>query len=242
MMSKSNIPVDVVPDEWVNRTRTVADAITGYRKENPAYMPFAPGAKTLERRGFDEGVLQDRRNYEEDVFRDRRNFDEGVRQFNSSLAVSAMRGGGGGGGGYTFNPTQTERANMATADAYLRAVDRFNRNSSLKGKVAKGQANYLASQDPLYYTVNSLLKDNNEIAHMMATGADAKAVVDSLIYSKFGKSPEEYFATEAGARLKPIYDARFSVKSGDKPLDLDEIRRMIEGGAGGGGGAYGIGE
>lgn len=208
-MAKNDIPVDVVPDELLKRTKNIVGAVAGYRKENPVYMPFAPGAKTLERRGFDEGIFQDRRNFEEDVFRDRRNFDEGVRQFNSSLAVSAMRGGGGGGGGSTFNPTQTERMNMATADAYVRAADRYNRNLGNRGKVEEGQTGYLASKHPLYYTLNTLLKNEQELAHMMATGADAKAVIDSLIYSKTGKTPKEYFSTGKGADLKAIYDARF---------------------------------
>ncbi len=219
-MAKNDIPVDVVPDELLKRTKNIVGAVAGYRKENPVYMPFAPGAKTLERRRFDEGIFQDRRNFEEDVFRDRRNFDEGVRQFNSSLAVSAMRGsGGGGGGGSTFKPTQTELMNMATADAYQRAVNRYNRNLSYKGKVEYGQPNYLASQHPLYYTLNSLLKNEQEISHMMATGADAKAVVDSLIYTKAGVTPKEYFSTGKGADLKAIYDAKFPETKADSYLD-----------------------
>lgn len=226
-MAKNDIPVDVVPDELLKRTKNIVGAVAGYRKENPVYMPFAPGAKTGERRRFDEDVLRDRRNFEEDVFRDRRNFDEGVRQFNSSLAVSAMRGGGSGSGGSTFNPTQTELMNMATADAYRRAVNRYNRNLSYKGKVEDGQPNYLASQYPLYYTLNSLLKNEQEISHMMATGADAKAVIDSLIYTKAGVTPEEYFSTGKGADLKAIYDAKFpETKADSVDSYLDWLKRQ----------------
>ncbi len=184
---------------------------------------FRPGAQTLESRKFDEEKRQYEQNFAEDKFRDRRDFREGVRQFNAKLAADAVAGssnsGGGGGGGSTFKPTPTERMNMATADAYQRAVNRYNRNLSYKGKVEYGQPNYLASQYPLYYTLNSLLKNEQEISHMMATGADAKAVIDSLIYTKAGVTPKEYFSTGKGADLKAIYDAKFPETKADSYLD-----------------------
>lgn len=184
---------------------------------------FRPGAQTLESRKFDEEKRQYEQNFAEDKFRDRRDFREGVRQFNAKLAADAVAGssnsGGGGGGGSTFKPTPTERMNMATADAYQRAVNRYNRNLSYKGKVEDGQPNYLASQYPLYYTLNSLLKNEQEISHMMATGADAKAVIDSLIYTKAGVTPKEYFSTGKGADLKAIYDAKFPETKADSYLD-----------------------
>ncbi len=184
---------------------------------------FRPGAQTLESRKFDEEKRQYEQNFAEDKFRDRRDFREGVRQFNAKLAADAVAGSsnssGSGGGGSTFKPTQTELMNMATADAYRRAVNRYNRNLSYKGKVEDGQPNYLASQHPLYYTLNSLLKNEQELAHMMATGADAKAVIDSLIYTKAGVTPEEYFSTGKGADLKAIYDAKFPETKADSYLD-----------------------
>lgn len=192
---------------------------------------FRPGAQTLESRKFDEEKRQYEQNFAEDKFRDRRDFREGVRQFNAKLAADAVAGssnsGGSGSGGSTFNPTQTERMNMATADAYQRAVNRYNRNLSYKGKVEDGQPNYLASQYPLYYTLNSLLKNEQEISHMMATGADAKAVIDSLIYTKAGVTPEEYFSTGKGAALKSIYNAKFpETKADSVDSYLDWLKRQ----------------
>jgi hypothetical protein len=84
---KRDVPVDIIPDKLLERTKIITDAIMNNRNENPIYMPFAPGAKTLASRELDDGIFRDRRNFDEDVFRDRRNFEEDKRQFDRSMAL-----------------------------------------------------------------------------------------------------------------------------------------------------------
>lgn len=90
--------------------------------------------------------------------------------------------------------TQTEKGRVATTSLLDNARKRY---SELAGK----------KQYPLYYTINSLLRDPEVVNAAIQSGADVKTVIDSLIMESANMSPEEYFNTPQGSQLKKYYES-----------------------------------
>jgi hypothetical protein len=225
-MAKNDIPIDVVPDELLKRTKNIVGAVAEYRKENPVYMPFAPGAKTGERRMFDEDVLRDRRNFEEDVFRDRRNFAEGVRQFNAKLAADAV-GGGGGGGDYDFkdyseNERSAERSN--TVLRYLQA--------RMKAYIGKSDVPFQRAIDDTvaYFSLSpGSAYSGEEILDAIMRQAGELSKTDPKIREAMGAGGN-YFDTMGGRKNRWFYDLYMDKDRYTPPLTIDEHGNFVPAG------------
>jgi len=139
---------------------------------------------------------------------------------------AATRGARGGGTAAPIEErrlpaTARERSNLATATMVRAAANRYD---ELRSK------NY---QYPLYYTVSSFLRDSVWKRLAAQTGADLKYVVDSVIIHKGKMTPEQYFNTRTGKKLKKYYDALFGTEKAEEPARKftkeDYIRLMEQG-------------
>lgn len=200
-------------------TNPILRNVEAYRRANPVKIPFAAGTPTLQRRQLDQENDQFKQEYELALRKQAE--DERQNQIANSLAYARLQQDGSSGG----SPgTLTERKQNATATLYNAAVNRY------KNLLDAGY-NY-----PLYYTVNSILSDDEWQSAAMQSGADVKEAVDNLLRTQ-GFSPEDYFKTKTGAKLKSKYEslyrkADFEAEStGDTsqmtPEQLDQLMKSM---------------
>lgn len=157
--------------------------IQEHRAQNPVYAPFEPGTKTLAGRKLDHDIEYDR----------------------AALALKAAGGGasggggsgGGGSGGLKLPGTAGERSALATAQLMQAANTRYE-------ELKKSGYKY-----PLYYTLNSLMRDPNMISSAQVSGADVASVINALVRSKAEpglRTPEAYFSSPTGSKLKESWE------------------------------------
>lgn len=130
-------------------------------------------------------------------------------QKRQALARLSGSGGGSSGGSGGVPKTLSERKQLATETLYDAARNRYNQLKAAGYKY------------PLYYTLNSIMNDPEWVKAATASGADVRWVINALIGSIARQSPQEYFGSGTGAKLKGSYEAllgRYSTKSGDDLL------------------------
>ncbi|MFA7468778.1 MAG: hypothetical protein WCY82_11025 [Desulfotomaculaceae bacterium] len=202
---------EVPRQSWQQNAAAFADAIGSYRKANPVKIPLPAGTKTLAAKQFDE---------------QKRQFDlawpykEASYQYDLNKPYS---GSGTGGTDDGLPSTQGEREALATATLFDSATSRY------------GELENKGYEYPLYYSISTILSDPEWVGPAMVSGADAKQVIDNLIRSKGRMTPEEYFATKTGSKLKSLYDSltNSKTKTSSQPtvLKIGEETINVPGGA-----------
>lgn len=180
--------------------------VEAYRRANPIRIPFAAGTPTQARREMEQ--QQKQWQAEQELLWRKQLADEQQNAISNQLSWARIANSGGSSGGKTL----TERKANATSTLFNSAVNRYN---NLK------KAGY---KYPLYYTLNSMLSDPKWINASMRAGADVKTAVDNLLRAQ-GFSPEEYFNTAQGKKLRAKYESLYkkmgsaSTSTGDAYLD-----------------------
>ena len=196
------MPKNTSQQQGQGLTDQLLKSIEAYRRANPTPQPFAAGTPTLARRQLNENTRQfdAEQKFAQEQFA--KNYELALRQQNEAerqnrignqldwarIANSDNSSSGGG--------TLTERQANATATLYNSAINRYN-------NLLDAGYDY-----PLYYTVNTLMADKNWTKAAMESGADVKETVDSLLRTH-GFSPDQYFQTKQGAKLKSKYESLY---------------------------------
>jgi len=131
------------------------------------------------------------------------------------LALSkqaAARAGSGSGGGTSLG-TQTDRKNYATTTLLNAGLQRYDQ--------LRKSGNY---KYPLYYTVSSMLRDPHISGAAIESGADVIKAVDALIMAKAKQSPEQYFSSGTGAKLKDFY---YALKGKTATASNDDLESLL---------------
>ncbi len=192
--------------------------VEAYRRANPIRIPFATGTPTLARRELDQRQAQFEKEYELAL---RRQAEEERQNRIANQLAQARLAQEGSSGGSSVPGTLSERQTRATATLYNAAVNRYN-------NLLEAGYNY-----PLYYTVNTLIADKNWTKAAMESGADVKSAVDNLLRTQ-GFSPEQYFQTKQGSKLKAKYESLYKKADfeggGGAGVDLGdpELNKIIE--------------
>jgi len=108
--------------------------------------------------------------------------------------------------------TQTDRKNTATTTLLKAGLQRYDQLRK------SGKYKY-----PLYYTVSSMLRDPSLAADAIESGADVIRAVDALIMSIAKKSPEQYFSSGTGAKLKDFYYTLKEKSGNDTGIDINAL-------------------
>lgn len=195
-----DIPIDIIPDRPRKMVESLVSTIDQYGGREP-YQPFAPGTPTRAARSDAEA----KRQYDQD-------FAESKRRWDIDTATGGSRSGIAG--------TVGERENQATSEFYGMMDAIYNRNREYQKFGAKpGETHYNAGKYPLYYALNDILRNPKTIEVAMAAGVDVKSVIDSLIRSKTGTSPDKYFSAGKGKEHADRYYSMFPQKSGATGTD-----------------------
>jgi hypothetical protein len=212
-INSQNVPIDVIPDYQVGGSGYGQELVNQqpagtykYGSGPSTYLSVAPGTKTLQSKQFDE----DKRAQAAAEDLAERKFQEDVRAQRVAEALARFKASSSGG---DDDLTQTERNNLNTATMFDIAVNRYSNN---KGAGLKF---------PLYYTISSMLRDPDVLGNATEAGVNMKTVIDNLISSQGDMSPEEYFKTSTGSKLKALYEGKFGKfktekKSNSVSLDL----------------------
>lgn len=202
-LQNSSIPVYVVPDQPGGTKPSYGDELLGqagpgnyqYNFGKSTYAPFAPGTQTLAAKELDEQKRAQA--VAEAIDQQKLELDKAQTLYNINKPYYDPSNSGSGGG----SMTQADRKNAASSTLFTAALNRYESNK-------QGGLKY-----PLYYTVSSLLKDANLLNVANRQGIDMKDVIDNVIITKSGMTPDAYFNTKTGKKLKAIYDAKYGKKS-----------------------------
>lgn len=118
-------------------------------------------------------------------------------QFNTQTALqrASMAQRGGGGGGYSSVPsTVGERKQLATSTLLDAAMSRYD-------ELRKAGYQY-----PLYYAVNTLMRDPKWVKAAQESGADIQSVIENLVRIKGKTSAQDYFSKGTGSKLGNMYN------------------------------------
>lgn len=159
--------------------------VEAYRRANPIRIPFAAGTPTLERRELDQRQSQFEQEYE--LALRKQEEEERQNRIANQLAQARLANEGSDG-----NMPLWEVESIGTIKMYDKAMAQYDKN------LARG-LDY-----PLYYTINSLLHDKEWIRDSDEAMADRKKVIDMVLNAN-GFSPEKYFNTKTGSKLKDAY-------------------------------------
>ena len=160
-----------------------------YRRANPIRIPFAAGTPTLARRELDQRQAQFEKEYE--LALRKQEEEERQNRIANQLAQARLANEGSDG-----NMPLWEVESIGTIKMYDKAMAQYDKN------LARG-LDY-----PLYYTINSLLHDKEWIRDSEEAMADRKKVIDMVLNAN-GFSPEKYFNTKTGSKLKDAYVALY---------------------------------
>lgn len=172
--------------------------------------------KDLENEKFERQILESDRDFEYQQKRDKVSDALAYKKLAADSSGSDLPG------------TAEERGNQATAELMLLGKDLYTRNAqfsdgNMKGQkkqpLKKGEKNYATGQHPLYFALNTMLKNPEYNSSAQASGADMKAVIDSMIASNANMSPDQYFSTGMGKNLGPIYYNLFPKKKSESEDD-----------------------
>jgi len=193
-----NSPVYVVPDQpvkygeevprqnWQQTLDSLVKSIQSYRSQNPINLPFKPGTPTLSKQQFDW-----LKQYQEAQLTGVYKGNPTIETLSSWAKKSEDN----------TPPTATERKLKAEADLYNTAVESYK--------------DFAKKYDyPLYETLKKILRDKEHMTASLKGDVDLRKVIDAVIRTVSWKTPEEYFSTVMGSKLKPFYDALPSEENG----------------------------
>lgn len=174
------------------RNSTLAQYLFGIADKN--YQKERDTAEdALKQKSFDYQVGRDK------VDDERWAKEFGLKQFDANTSrINANKSGGAGSDGSAG--TAGERKQLATATFFDTGTKRYD-------ELKKDGYKY-----PLYYAINSMMRDPEWIKLATTTGVDIRSAVDNLIVSKSKMSPEAYFKTPTGKKLSAFYYALFPQK------------------------------
>lgn len=161
--------------------------VEAYRRANPVRVPFGAGTPTLERRELDQRQSQFEQEYE--LALRKQEEEERQNRIANQLAQARLANEGSGSDG---NMPLWEVESIGTTKMYDKAMAQYDKN------LARG-LDY-----PLYYTINSMLHDKSWIRDADEGMADRKRAID-MVLNSHGFSPEKYFNTPQGSKLKDAY-------------------------------------
>ena len=216
-LQNSSIPVYVVPNQPGGNKPSYGDELLGqagpgnyqYNFGKSTYAPFAPGTQTLATKELDE---QKRAQAVAEAI-DKQKLE--LAQLETAYTINKPYYGPSNSSSGSGSMTQTDRKNAASSTLFTAALNRYESNK-------QGGLKY-----PLYYTVSSLLKDANLINVANRQGVDMKDVIDNVIITKSGMTPDAYFNTKTGKKLKAIYDAKYGKKSSSKTNNNNDLAAML---------------
>lgn len=102
--------------------------------------------------------------------------------------------------------TEAEKKKMANDSMLQEALTNYDKLRNTKSK--KTGKDYTS---PLYYTISGLLADDALISKATQTGADRESIINNVLATQ-KLSPDQYFNTPKGAKLKALYETLIGKK------------------------------
>ena len=173
--------------DWQQNLGALTGAIEGHRAKQPPYQPVPAGTPTQRRQEADQSfTLQEA---------GATGYYQGKPTLQREQAASANALAAAG-DSLNLPKTVQERDRLATATLLDSANSRYEK------------LRQAGSKHPLYYTINSMLRNPERMSDQILMGSDVKFVIDALIRSKAEqnlRSPEAYFSSPTGSKLWTAY-------------------------------------